>query len=161
DCRRALSVGSCAMRIAMFSGLLFAFLIPQPALAQDTSETLLPYAVNVHRTPVQSWTGYGIYLGGGIFITAAHVVGRAWMTWPKIAIAEVEYPTKVVKEGSFEGTDVTLLSVEQELLPMRLSLRRMSLCKAPPYSGQQVVTVVPEGIAPSQILDPRRLPAEA
>src|SRR5262249_49495007 len=116
--------------------------------------------VNVHRTPVQSWTGYGIYLGGGIFITAAHVVGRAWFTRPKIVIFGVEYPTKVVKEGSFEGTDITLLSVDQELLPMRVSLRQMVLSNPPPLPGQRVVTAVPEGIAHSHIFDPRRLPAE-
>lgn len=76
-------------------------------------------------------------------------------------IADVEYPTEVVKEGSFEGTDITLLSVDRELLPMRMNLRRMSLCKAPPYPAQPVVTVVPEGIAHSHIFDPRGLPATA
>jgi len=157
----AVIVRSCAMRIAMITGMVLALLTHQPALAQDASDTLLPYAVNIHRTPVQSWTGYGIYLGDGFFITAAHVVGRSWMTWPKVVIAGVEYPTKVVKEGTLEETDVTLLSVDQSLLPMRLRLRKMSLCKASPQPGQQVVTAVPEGIAFSQIFDPGRLPAEA
>lgn len=148
------------MRAAILTAIL-ALLMHEPALAEDASETLLPYAVNVHRTPVQSWTGYGIYLGDGLFITAAHVVGRAWMTWPKIVIAGAEYPTRVVKEGAFEGTDVTLLSVDEALLPMRLRLRKMALCKAPPQPGQLVVTAVPEGIAYSKMLDPRRLPATA
>lgn len=149
------------MRNSTLTGFVLALLMQQPVLAQDASETLLPYAVNVHRTPVQSWTGYGIYLGEGVFITAAHVVGRSWMTWPKIVIAGVEFPTKVVKEGTFEGTDVTLLSVDPPLLPMRLRLRKMLLCKAPPQPGQLVVTAVPEGIAYSHILDPKRLPASA
>lgn len=148
------------MRATVF-GLLMALLFPTFALAEDASETLLPYAIHVHRTPVQSWTGYGIYLGDGIFITAAHVVGRAWMTGPKVVIGGIEYPTEVIKEGSFEGTDITLLSVEQSLLPMRLQLRKMFLCRSPPFPGQQVVTVIPEGIASSQILDPRRLPRGA
>lgn len=141
-------------------GLLMALLIQTNALAEDASETLLPYAVHIHRTPVQSWTGYGIYLGGGIFITAAHVVGRAWMTAPKVVIGGDEYPTQVIKEGSLEGTDITLLSVEESLLPMRLRLRTMSLCKTAPVPGQQIITVIPEGIAHSQILDPKRLPPE-
>jgi len=150
------------MRVPIFAGLLLALILHRPLLAQDASETLLPYAVNVHRTPVQGWPGYGIYLGDGIFITAAHVVGRSWLTWPKIVIAGEEYPTHVVKEGDFEGTDVTLLSVDQVSLPMRLRLRRnLTLCKTPPRPGQQVVTVVPEKIAYSQILDPRLLPAQA
>jgi trypsin-like peptidase len=149
------------MRTKLFIACLLS-LLAQPSFSQGASETLLAYAVNVHRTPMQTWgPGYGIYLGGGLFITAAHVVGRAWMTRPKIAIGDVEYPTKVVKEGSFNGTDVTLLSVDPEHLPMRLGLRKMLLCKSPPQPGQRVVTVVPEKIAHSQILDPRRLPAYA
>ncbi|MBR0697792.1 serine protease [Bradyrhizobium lablabi] len=112
----------------------------------------------MHRTPQQSWPGYGIYLGRGFFLTAAHVVGRAWLSWPKVVIAGQEYPTQVVKEGSFEGTDLTLLAVEQNLLPIRLRLRRSSLCDTPPLPGQRVVTVVPEGIAQSRILSADRLP---
>ena len=38
------------------------------------------------------------------------------MTRPKIVIAGQEYPTSVVKEGSFEGTDLTLLSIDEDLL---------------------------------------------
>jgi hypothetical protein len=145
------------MRTKLGLALLLTVLA-QPGFTLDMSDSLLAYAVNVHRTPLQSWPGYGIYLGSGIFITAAHVVGRAWMTQPKIAISGVEYPTRAVKEGSFEGTDLTLLSVDEKLLPMRLRLRRLTLCRTPPKPGQQVVTVVPEGIASSHILSPERLP---
>jgi hypothetical protein len=129
--------------------------------AQYADNTLLAYAVNVHRTPTQTWPGYGIYVGHGLFITAAHVVGRAWWTRPKVAIGEVEYPTQVVKEGSFEGTDITLLSVEESLLPMRLRLRQMSLCKDPPWPSEPVVTVVPEAVVRSYILSPDKLPKGA
>jgi hypothetical protein len=72
-----------------------------------------------------------------------------------------EYPTRVVKEGSLETTDLTLLSVEEELLPMRLRLRRMSLCTKSPWPGEQVVTVVPGETVRSYILAPDRLPASA
>ena len=82
------------------------------------------------------------------------------MTWPKITIAGAEYPTQVLKEGSFEGTDLTLLSVDEKLLPMRLRMRKNSICKAPPRTGQAVVTVVPEGIAYSHILAPEKLPPD-
>jgi hypothetical protein len=130
--------------------------------AQNADASLLAYAVNIHRTPEQSWTGYGIYLGKGLFITAAHVVGRAWLTRPKVVVAGQEYPTQVVKEGSFEGTDLTLLSVEESLLPLRLRLRRnASICKDPPTPGKQVVSVVPEGTVRSYIIAPARLPATA
>ena len=141
------------------AALLLLFLV-RPSWTQNADESLLAYAVNVHRTPVQTWPGYGIYLGKGFFITAAHVVGRAWMTRPKVAIAGQEYPTRVIKEGSFEGTDLTLMSIEEDLLPLRLRLRRNSLCKEPPWPGEQVVTVVPEAVVRSHIIAPERLPAD-
>jgi hypothetical protein len=97
-------------------------------------------------------------MGNGIFITAAHVVGRGWLTRPKVVIDGQEYPTRIVKEGSLEETDLTLLSVEESLLPMRLRLRRNSLCKEPPRPGEQVVTVIPERAVRSYILSPERLP---
>jgi hypothetical protein len=145
----------------LFGALVLMLLIVRPSAAENADDSLLSYAVNVHRTPMQTWgPGYGIYLGRGLFITAAHVVGRAWMTRPKIAIAGLEYPTHVIKEGSFEGTDLTLLSIDEDLLPLRLRMRRTSLCKAPPRPGQQVVTVVPEGVVRSHILAPERLPPD-
>ena len=141
-------------------GALLLAVLLQPACAQGADDTLLPYAVNIHQTPMQSWgPGSGIYLGKGVFITAAHVAGRTWLTRPKIAIAGSEYPTRVVKEGSFEGTDLTLLSVEEELLPARLRLRRNSICTDPPKPGQEVVTIVPGSAVRSHILAPDRLPA--
>lgn len=143
----------------------FTPLPPADQLAQDSlqfaQDTLLPFAVNIHRTPTQSWTGYGIYLGKGLVITAAHVVGRGWWTRPKVVIAGVEYPTGIIKEGSFEATDLTLLSVDEKLLPMRLSLRRVAVCRHSPIPGEPVVTVVPEGVAPSRVIAPQRIPAGA
>lgn len=132
------------------------------AVAQTLEDTLLAYAVNIHQTPVQTWgPGYGIYLGKGYFLTAAHVAGRTWLTRPKVTIADREYPTRVVKEGQLEATDLTLLAVEENLLPMRLRLRRMRLCDVQPRPGQEVVTVVPEAVVPSRIIAPERIPAGA
>ena len=54
------------------------------ALPKFRMTRLLVYAVNIHRTPVQPWTGNGIYLWNGLFVTAAHVVGAGWMTRPKV-----------------------------------------------------------------------------
>lgn len=147
----------------MLSKILFGALIliglMGPSKAENIlDDSLLAYAVNIHRTPVQNWPGYGIYLGRGFFLTAAHVVGRAWMTRPKVVVAGQDYPTRVVKEGSLDGTDVTLLAVDENLLPMRLRLRQSKLCKQPPSPGQQVVTVVPEGTVRSHVISPERLP---
>ena len=149
------------MRHKLLFGVLILMFLVRPCWAENADDSLLAYAVNVHRTPIQSWPGYGIYIGNGMFITAAHVVGRAWMTRPKISIAGQDYPTSVIKEGSFEGTDLTLLSVDENLLPMRLRLRRTTLCKQAPWPGERVVTVVPEGVVRSYIISPQRLPVSA
>ena len=150
-----------AFRAALFFALVLPFFLPAvPSRAENPEDdSLRIYAVNIHQTPMQSWgPGYGIYLGKGLFITAAHVAGRTWWTRPKVAIAGQEYPTRVVKEGSLEETDLTLLAVDEDLLPVWLRLRRNQLCKVFPIPGEDVVTVVPEGIARSRILAPERLP---
>jgi hypothetical protein len=150
-------------QIRLFATLVLALLaqscLTHPCLAENADDALLVYAVNIHQTPMQSWgPGYGVYLGKGLFITAAHVAGRAWLTRPKVAIADHEYPTSVVKEGSFEGTDLTLLAVAEDLLPLRLRLRRNPLCADFPWPGEDVITVVPEGTARSRIIAPEKLP---
>ena len=130
-----------------------------PSWAEIPDDSLRAYAVNVHRTPLQTWgPGYGIYLGKGLFITAAHVAGRAWLTRPKVVIGGQEFPTQVLKAGSFEGTDLTLMSVEEGLLPLRLRLRQTKLCEHAPKSGDQVVTVIPEAAVRSHIIAPERIP---
>jgi hypothetical protein len=118
---------------------------------------LLVYAVSID---MHSWRGNGIYIGKGLFLTAAHVVGRGWLTRPRIVIGGQPLPTRVVKEGSSTGIDLTLLAVEESLLPMRLQLRRNPLCKAPPLPGQDVVTVEPEAAVHSRIIPPYRLPPD-
>jgi hypothetical protein len=149
------------MQPRLLFGALVLVVLMGPSRAENADDSLLAYAVNVHRTPMQTWgPGYGIYLGKGFFITAAHVAGRAWLTRPKVVIAGQEYPTHVVKEGSLEGTDLTLMSIEESLLPMRLRLRRNSLCKEPPWPGEQVVTVIPEEAVRSHVISPQRLPIE-
>jgi hypothetical protein len=138
---------------------LFLAFLPAPSFADNWDDSLLIYAVNVHQTPMQSWgPGYGIYLGNGLFITAAHVAGRTWFTRPKVAIAGQEYPTRVVKEGSLDQIDLTLLSVDEKLLPLRLGLRRNPLCGEAPWPGEEVITVVPEGTARSRIIAPQKIP---
>lgn len=140
---------------------IVVLLLSGPALAGNPDDSLMIYGVNIHQTPMQSWgPGYGIYLGKGLFITAAHVAGHSWLTRPKVAIAGQEYSTRVVKEGSLDGTDLTLLSVDEGLLPLRLRLRRNPLCGEAPWPGEEVITVVPEGTARSRIIAPNRLPLE-
>jgi len=151
------------MQLARLStAMLWLVILASPLRAESTDDSLLVYAVNIHQTPMQLWgPGYGIYLGKGLFITAAHVAGHTWFTRPKVAIAGTEYPTKVIKAGDFETIDLTLLSVDETRLPGRLALRRNPLCTQPPRPGQPVITVVPEGTARSRIMSPLRLPLNA
>src|SRR6266446_5307736 len=151
------------MQLARISAVfLWLVILGSPVRAESTDDSLLIYAVNIHQTPMQSWgPGYGIYLGKGLFITAAHVAGHTWFTRPKVAIAGTEYPTKVVKAGDFGTIDLTLLSVDETRLPSRLALRRNPLCAQPPWPGEPVITVVPEGTARSRIMSPQRLPLSA
>jgi hypothetical protein len=101
-------------------------------------------AVNVVKTPPfeKQFTGYGIYLTQGIVITAAHVVGRwPFFTHPRVLIAGQDLPAKVIKEGSFETTDLALLSVDDAALPVSLRLRRNPLCNGIPSIGTEVINV--------------------
>jgi S1-C subfamily serine protease len=153
--RRPIGIAICLL-------LVSELVLSVSCFAQDENDSLRIYAVNIHQTPMQTWgPGYGIYLGKGLFITAAHVAGRAWWTQPKVTIAGKEYPTRVIKEGSLDETDLTLLAVDEDLLPVWLRLRRNILCSKFPYPGEEVVTVIPEGIASSRVISPGLLPPTA
>jgi hypothetical protein len=69
--------------------------------AEDTDDWLRVYAVNIIRHPPEPSTGKGIYLGRGLVITAAHVVGWAVRTNPSVQIAGLDLPARAIKEGSF------------------------------------------------------------
>lgn len=121
-------------------------------------DSLRIYAANIVQDPPQSWTGYGVYLRNGLVITAAHVVGSASLTKPSVRIAGLDLPANAIKEGAYERVDLTLLSVDEQKLPVSLRMRRMSLCEAPPIVGEPVIVAVPESTAPSRIMSPLLLP---
>jgi S1-C subfamily serine protease len=125
-------------------------------LARTTDDSLRIYAVNIIQDPPQSWTGYGIYLGRGLVITAAHVVGSAARTKPSVRIAGMDLPAHAVKEGT--QVDLTLLSIDEQKLPIYLQMRRMSLCEKAPWPGEWVIVAVPEGTARSHVMSPQLLP---
>jgi hypothetical protein len=152
------------MRAAWFGFIIIAAAcISVPVQAQSWDDDLEVYAVNVVKTPPleKQFTGYGIYLGHGMVITAAHVVGH-WpgITNPRVLIAGLDLPAKVIKEGSFEQTDLALLSVDMESLPISLRLRRNPLCKEPPGVGTNVVIVYPERTVRSRIISPFMIPPQ-
>src|SRR5947209_3596514 len=122
------------------------------ARGQSTDDSLRVYAAKIVQNPPQDWgPGYGMYLGNGLLITAAHVVGTFSRTKPSVRIADLLLPAKLVKEGTFEEEDLTLLSIDEEKLPVSLRLRRMPLCEDPPWVGEPVIVAVPESTARSHI----------
>ena len=143
------------------AGLSFVIMaatsISVPVQAQNRDDSLRIYAVNVVKTtPFQEpFTGYGIYLGQGAVITAAHVIGRwGFLKDPHVLIAGQDLPAKIIKEGSLAQTDLTLLSVDETRLPVSLRMRRNPVCKQSPNPGANVVVVVPELTVRSQIISP-------
>jgi len=126
-----------------------------------TDDFLRIYAVNIIQDPPQDWgVGYGVYLGRGLVLTAAHVVGSVRRTKPSVRIAGMMLRAAAVKEGSFEREDQTLLQIEEQKLPVSLQLRRMPLCQRPPWVGEPVIVAIPEGTARSRIMWPQLLPAK-
>jgi Trypsin-like peptidase domain len=130
------------------------------ASAKSASDdaALEPFAVHINRTPKQAWPGYGMYLGNGLVLTAAHVPGDVAQTKPHVLIAGQDLPAALVKQGSLAQTDLTLLSIDAAKLPVRLQMRRLPLCERSPYPGESVVVVIPEGAARSRVLPPNAVP---
>jgi hypothetical protein len=138
---------------------LAAVLTYIPARAQSDQADLKAFAVHVNHTPQQPWPGYGVYLGNGLVLTAAHVAGNVAQTKPHVVVAGQDLPAALVKQGSLEDVDLTLLSIDRTKLPVGLQMRRTPLCVRPPYAGQRVVVAIPEGTAPSRVLAARAIPA--
>src|SRR5215471_10766680 len=126
--------------------------------ARPTDDSLRIYAVDIWQDPPQSWgPGRGVYLGKGLVLTAAHVVGSAADTKPRVHIAGMELPATAIREGNFERVDLTLLSVDEQKLPVYLRMRRMPLCDNKPWPGEPVIVAIPEGTARSHIMLPSLL----
>jgi len=117
-------------------------------LARPTDDSLRIYAVDIWQDPPQSWgPGRGVYLGKGMVLTAAHVVGSAADTKPRVHIAGMELPATAIREGNSQRVDLTLLSVDEQKLPVYLQMRRMPLGDNKPWPGEPVVVAIPEGTA--------------
>src|SRR6266540_926878 len=148
------AIGFCLTAAALLP-LGFAHAQTDPA-----ADSLRLYAVNIVQDPPQPWPGYGIYLGKGLVITAAHVVGSAARTKPSVRIAGMDLPAHAIREGSFERVDLTLLSIDEHKLPIYLQMRRMPLCEKPPRAGEPVIVAIPEGTARSRIISPQLFPPD-
>jgi trypsin-like peptidase len=137
---------------------------PVSGAARTSDDSLLIYAIKViHGRPLQkNFSGYGIYLGKGAVITAAHVMGRwpAFIANPRVVVAGRELPARIVKKGSPETIDLALLLVDERELPVSLRLRRNPLCKETARSGDDVIVASLQKTARSQIELPQAIPPE-
>jgi hypothetical protein len=150
--------GSLRLVIGLVIAGASAELASAQALPDDAD--LISFAVHINRTSPQSWPGYGVYLGNGLILTAAHVPGHFWRTTPHVVFAGQDLPAAFVKEGSFENVDLTLLSIDSTKLPVHLQMRRMPLCATPPVAGETVVVATPEGTARSHVLPQVMVPPD-
>ena len=116
------SLGCAALAVAA---------MPTLARAQSDQASLKAFAVHINRTPQQPWPGYGVYLGNGLILTAAHVPGDVAQTKPHVVIAGQDLPAALIKQGSLESVDLTLLSIDGTKLPVGLQMRRTPLCERP------------------------------
>jgi hypothetical protein len=107
------------------------------------------------KTPTASLRLYGVYLGKGLILTAAHVAG--WAD-PWVGIADKLLPSRTIKRGNLASVDLTLVQVDEQQLPDSLRIRRMPVCDADPWPGEKVIVAIPEGTARSEILSPSVLP---
>ena len=140
--------------------VIAAAVLVGPARSQGADDALRLYAVHIDRTQQQPLNGYGVYLGNGIVITAAHVVGGGDATKPKVKIAGEHLATKVVKDGNLNDVDLTVLAVDVRQLPDSLASRHLPLCQNPHGTGAPVVVATPEGVARSYIMSPSLLPSD-
>ena len=135
--------------------------------------TLVCLAISdTHAEPVDNWVqdyvvqflsgkeqnpfGAGVYLGNGLVITAAHVVGST----RGVRIDAVNVPARLVKRGSFPELDLSLISVDQNKISDSLRERRMSLCQEQSPAGAPVLLGAPQGITRTSIASPMVIPPE-
>jgi hypothetical protein len=97
--------------------------------------------------------GSGVYLKSGLVVTAAHLTAVDANMSVRIA-----GPAKVLKQGSSEAVDLSLLSVDEQKLPTSIALPRMQLCEAPPWPGDPVIVVDARRAAQSHVVSPQVLP---
>ena len=87
-------------------------------------------------------------------LTAAHVVGASLSTSPHVVIDGKTLPAVVVRKGTFQGDDLTVLKIDDSGLSLALRLRHITLCQSEPPLGTNVVVVTPEGTARSRLAKP-------
>ena len=134
--------------------LATACFAPVSSKAAERKESGGPWIATVTIMRNEEQPGSGVYLGSGLIITAAHLTAvEAKMS---VRIAGRALPATVLKQGSAEDIDLSILLVDEQKLPVRLP--RMELCEAPPWPGDPVIIVDGEHATQSHIISPQVLP---
>ena len=138
-------------------GVLAAAILAASARGQNADDEFRLYAVHIHRSGYDKSSGFGVYLGRGVVLTAAHVAGLGIWREPKVEIAGKMLPATVLKDGHFYRQDLELLAIDEQQLPVSLALRRMPICGGPLLPGQPVVVATPENAVRSRVVPPEQL----
>ena len=144
------------MRFVFALCLAVTLLAPIVSIGADREESGVPWIATAVIIRNEEQHGAGVYLKSGLVLTAAHLTAvDAKMS---VRIAGVVLPAKVLKQGSSEDVDLSLLSVDEEKLPATIELPRMQLCEAPPWPGDPVIIVDAKRASRSHIVSPQVLP---
>jgi Trypsin-like peptidase domain len=153
--RKSRSLGN--MRFAFALCLAVTLLAPIVSEGADRKESGgSPWIATTEIIQNGGKAGSGVYLKSGLIITAAHLT--AVDVEMSVRIAGVVLPAKVLKQGSLEDVDLSLLLIDEEKLPTNIELPRMQLCEAPPWPGDVVIVVDAGHAARSHIVSPQVLP---
>jgi hypothetical protein len=139
-----------------FALCLVTVLFAAASEGAEQQESNEPWIASAQILSNGAASGSGVYLASGLIITAAHLTAAdANMS---VSIAGVVLPSKVLKQGSFEDVDLSVLSVDEQKLPARIGLIRTQLCEAPPWPGDPVIVVDAARVTRSHIVSPEVLP---
>jgi Trypsin-like peptidase domain len=144
------------MRFAFALCLAVTLSAPIVSKGADRKESSGPWIATAVIIRNGEQPGSGVYLKSGLVITAAHLT--AVDAKMGVRIAGMVLPAKVLKQGSSEGVDLSLLLIDEEKLPTSIRLPRMQLCEAPPWPGDPVIVVDARRAAQSHIVSSRVLP---
>jgi hypothetical protein len=135
--------------------LLLSALLSVPAVvhAGSPDSSLGIYAVGVNG-------GAGVYLGNGLALSVAHVVGGGIVDKPTVTIAGQKLTATVVKESPFEQLDLALLQFDESGLPVSLRLRRIPLCQGKPWPNEAVISLLGQTPVRSHVISPLALPRD-
>jgi Trypsin-like peptidase domain len=144
------------MHLAFALCLSVTLFAPQISEAADRTDNSGAWIATARIMRNGAPSGSGVYLKSGLVITAAHLTdANAAMG---VHLAGVNLPAKVLKQGSFDDEDLSLLLFDEGQVPTRAVLPQTPLCAAPPWPGDPVIVVDAASATRSHIASPQLLP---